>query len=301
MVAEVNKRKPSGRNGGGKSSGRTREQPQTSSKPGPTTAARSHGCETVTQGTNPHRVVDLEMEDTSPQKSRAALFSEQLREIDQAIKEFDILKEENKGKDNHVVYNRRVPASHGGPQMKQNLNVGSKQKMEAHTVLEKRGGVTNKVDGPIDSPILQKENLSPRESIVKHKEARVLAQTFTYGSFNTFIPEGVGHTSDYQLSHNNSLGKENKTGNSTVDKTNGDRGTEKLGTWKRIPREPVEGKDRANGEKAVGAKRKDAVPLKEIQQNIFNEKRSKIEAQVLAMGQLMAKHLGTAEVAKQPR
>ncbi|KAK7848774.1 hypothetical protein CFP56_004463 [Quercus suber] len=240
-----------GRNGGGKSSGRTREQPQTSSKPGPTTAARSHGGETVTQGTNPHRVVDLEMEDTSPQKSRAALFSEQLREIDQAIKEFDILKEENKGKDNHVVYNRRVPASHGGPQMKQNLNVGSKQKMEAHTVLEKRGGVTNKVDGPIDSPILQKENLSPRESIVKHKEARVLAQTFTYGSFNTFIPEGVGHTSDYQLSHNNSLGKENKTGNSTVDKTNGDRGTEKLGTWKRIPREPVEGKDRANGEKAV--------------------------------------------------
>nr|POE59912.1 hypothetical protein CFP56_39481 [Quercus suber] len=276
MVAEVDKRKPSGRNGGGKSSGRAGEQPRPGSKPGPTAAARSHNGETVPQGTNPHRVVDLEMEDTSPQRSRAALFSEQLREIDQAIKEFNILKEENKGKDNHVVYNRRVLASHGGPQMKQNLNLGSEQRMEAHTVLEKKGRVTNKVDGPIDSPILQKENLSPQESIEKHKEARVLAQTSTYGSFNTFRPGGVGHTSDYQLSHNNSFGKENKTGYSTVNKTNGDRCTEKLGTWKRIPREPVEGKDRASGEKAVGVKRKDVVPLKEIQQNIFKEKRSKM-------------------------
>nr|POE75049.1 hypothetical protein CFP56_15838 [Quercus suber] len=185
MVAEVDKRKPSGCNGGGKSSGRAGEQPRPGSKPRPTAAARSHSGETVPQGTNPHRVVDLEMEDTSPQRSRIALFSEQLREIDQAIKEFDILKEENKGKDNHVVYNRRVPASHG-----------------------------------------------------------------------------VRHTSDYQLSHNNSLGKENKTRVSMVDKTNGDRCTEKLGSWKRIPREPVEGKDRASGEKAVGDKRKYAVPLK---------------------------------------
>ncbi|KAK7820276.1 hypothetical protein CFP56_038984 [Quercus suber] len=241
------------------------------------------------------------MEDTSPPRSRAALFLEQLREIDQEIKEFDILKEENKGKENHVVYNKRVSVSHGGPQMKQSLNLGSEKMMKAHTVLKRRGGVTNKVDGPINSPVLQKETLSPRETVVKHKEARVLAQTSTYGSLNTFILEGVRCISDNQLSHNNTLGKENIIGDSTVIKTNGGRCAETMDTWKCIPRESVEGKDRVSGEKAVGAKRKDVVPLKEIQQNIFNEKRSKMEVQVLTMGQLMAKHLGAAEVAKQPR
>lgn len=38
-------------------------------------------------------MADLEMENTSPPISRSALFSDQLRDIDRAIKKFDILKE----------------------------------------------------------------------------------------------------------------------------------------------------------------------------------------------------------------
>jgi len=103
----------------------------------------------------------LEIEDTSPQISCSALFSEQLCEIDQAIKEFDILNEEKEGKERHVVYSQRVSASHGGPQMEHSLNLGPKRRLEAHITLERSGGATNIADGPINFPALPKETMSP--------------------------------------------------------------------------------------------------------------------------------------------
>lgn len=40
----------------------------------------------------------------------------------------------------------------------------------------------------------------------------------------------------------------------------------------------MEGKDRSGGEKAISVKRKDAVPLRNFQQNILSENRNKVEA-----------------------
>lgn len=126
----------------------------------------------------------------------------------------------------------------------------------------------NKADGPINSLALPKETMSPRKPTLKHKKAQVLAQNTTSGPSNTFILEGEGHISGKQLSHNKTLGKENITV-VLVEDVKANRGR---GTWKHMPREPVEGKDRVGGEKAIGAKRKDTVPFRDIQQNIFNEK-----------------------------
>lgn len=43
------------------------------------------------------------------------------------------------------------------------------------------------------------------------------------------------------------------------------------------------------------------MPLKEVQEEARSEKRSKKEEEVALLGQLMAKHLGSAEATVQPR
>lgn len=48
------------------------------------------------------------------------------------------------------------------------------------------------------------------------------------------------------------------------------------------------GKNKNGREQAIGAKRKDMMPLRDIQQNILTEKRNKVEAQVSAISLLMA-------------
>ena len=48
------------------------------------------------------------------------------------------------------------------------------------------------------------------------------------------------------------------------------------------------------------SKRKGMTPTKEVQKEMETEKRSKKEEEVVLMGQLMARHLGSVEAAAQP-
>ena len=49
----------------------------------------------------------------------------------------------------------------------------------------------------------------------------------------------------------------------------------------------------------IGGKRKKSRVLQELDENAISEKRSKLEGEVVEMGQLMAKHMGSAEAAGQ--
>lgn len=135
MVAKITKRKTNGDGEGEKNSGKAGAQPQKVSQTCSTVTSRGNSDTTAPQQTDLHRVVDMDMEDTSPQLSCLAIFSEQLREIDQVIKEFDIVKEEKEGKAKHVVYSLRMTTSHGEPQVENNLNMGPERRFKAHTTL----------------------------------------------------------------------------------------------------------------------------------------------------------------------
>ena len=50
-----------------------------------------------------------------------------------------------------------------------------------------------------------------------------------------------------------------------------------------------------------GSKRKGTAPLKELQEETGNRKRSKKENEVGLEGHLLAEHMGSAKVAAQPR
>lgn len=92
-----------------------------------------------------------------------------------------------------------------------------------------------------------------------------MAQTTTSKQSNTFIPEAVGHISGNQFSHNKILGKKNITIRSAKEvRANGGWGANTLGAWKCLPGESVVGKDQNGREQAIGSKRKDTVPLKDI-------------------------------------
>nr|POE58002.1 hypothetical protein CFP56_32777 [Quercus suber] len=186
------------------------------------------------------------MENTSPPIPRPALFLDQLRGIDRAIKKFDILKEEKKEKESHVINSQGVSTSQGGPQSEHNINLGPERRLGAHIAFERCGGATNTTDGPTNSLALPKETISPQMPSTEHKEARTLAQNSTSIPSNTFIPEGGGHTLGNQLIHNKGLGKENITTVSAEEaRANGGQGAKTLGTWKQLPRESVEEKDRS--------------------------------------------------------
>ena len=55
--------------------------------------------------------------------------------------------------------------------MEHSLNLGPEKRLEAHIALERKGGVMNKADGPINSLALPKETMSPRKPTLKHKKA----------------------------------------------------------------------------------------------------------------------------------
>ena len=72
-------------------------------------------------------------------------------------------------------------------------------------------------------------------------------------------------------------------------------------TWKRFRREgKVAASSTVDGPE-IGSKRKGEMPIKEALEETEPEKRSKKEAEVVLVGHLLAKHLGSAEVAVQPR
>ena len=54
-------------------------------------------------------------------------------------------------------------------------------------------------------------------------------------------------------------------------------------------------------EKGIGFKRKERIPLDNISTVEENGKKQKLEGEVMALGLIMAKHLGLASAAWQPR
>ena len=73
------------------------------------------------------------------------------------------------------------------------------------------------------------------------------------------------------------------------------------GTWKRLRRDGELAASVTSAMLGIGSKRKGTTPLKEVQKELENGKRCKKEDEVALMGQLMARHLGLAEAAAQPR
>lgn len=73
------------------------------------------------------------------------------------------------------------------------------------------------------------------------------------------------------------------------------------GTWKRIRRDGDEIGSYSTTGPETGSKRKRMTLSKEVQEKIETGKRSKKEEEVVFMGHLMARHLGSAEAALQPR
>ena len=83
--------------------------------------------------------------------------------------------------------------------------------------------------------------------------------------------------------------------------TTGPQIGENLGTWKRIPRVGLQGEEEIKALVEIRGKRKKSRVLQELDENVVSEKRSKFEGEVVEMGQLMAKHMGSAEAAGQLR
>lgn len=73
------------------------------------------------------------------------------------------------------------------------------------------------------------------------------------------------------------------------------------GTWKRLRRDGDETRNYFTTMLETGSKRKGMTPSTEVQEEIETGKRSKKEQEVAFMGHLMVRHLGSAEVAVQPR
>ena len=75
----------------------------------------------------------------------------------------------------------------------------------------------------------------------------------------------------------------------------------KLGTWKQLRRDGVEAAHLSDNGFKSGSKWKGTAPLKELQEETENRKKSKKENEVGLEGHLLAEHMGLAEVAVQPR
>ena len=72
------------------------------------------------------------------------------------------------------------------------------------------------------------------------------------------------------------------------------------GTWKRITRKGQVEVERVDCDGESGSKRKGMKPLEEILGNFMTEKRVRLEREVLALSQLMAKHMGSVKAVRQP-
>ena len=72
------------------------------------------------------------------------------------------------------------------------------------------------------------------------------------------------------------------------------------GIWKRIQQDGDEATSYTAAVPETGLKRKGTMPLKEVQDKTESGKWSKKEEEVVVVGQLMAKHLGSAEATAQP-
>ena len=72
------------------------------------------------------------------------------------------------------------------------------------------------------------------------------------------------------------------------------------GTWKRIARKDQAEVERVDCDGESGLKRKGMKPFEEIPGISVTEKRVRLEREVLALSQLMAKHMGSAKAVRQP-
>nr|POE72629.1 hypothetical protein CFP56_10745 [Quercus suber] len=290
----------------GTAEGRRREQPCNDQPTKPNKGIRvtkpnPDGGAVASPTTEPPSVSDMVIEDLTPNFSQSERFEEQLRELDQAINAVDILK----GDDKELS-------------KRQTQSMGSKEfsTTSANTQPSKQGPQTGeiahankKMGSSLNGPYVYSKKVSANTSAAQSNKpvtgnGNVMGTDYSAQVSNKNPTKEAIVLGHYQSKENSSVGgvgKENiSPGRASEIHTTGTQNNENLGTWKRIPRGGVQGEGEIKDPAEIGAKRKKSRLLQELDKNVVSEKRSKFEGKVVEMGQLMAKHMGSAEAAGQP-
>jgi len=251
----------------------------------------------------PPSVSNMVIEDLMPTFSGSERFEEQLRELDQAINAVDIFKGEEKGSSKWQTQSKGLKEFNPTNANTQPAYQGPQSREKAQTTKGMGSSHTGpyvchqKASAHISEAQNNKPTIDGNGSLLRvDHSAQVCNKNPTKGATD------LGHSQIKEYYSDGGVGKE-KTypARATEIHTTRPQIEENLGTWKRIPRVGLQGEGEIKALVEIGGKRKKSRVLQELDENAISEKRSKFEGEVVEMGQLMAKHMGSAEAAGQLR